>query len=407
MHPFWNAIVKASYPSPLLNPAWSLNVIPAIHVLISAPILQLVPRWVAPNVLTFTGGILLVLSFCLLSYYDWDYRGVASNPSQCPIPPWIWLVCAALMLASHTLDGIDGKQAKRTGSSSPLGRHHLVHMECTNSHSNQWSVFHGNDSYAGELFDHGIDSWSVFLITMTFYSNGGYGRWENGVDNALLPFIATIAGFYVTHWEKYITGTLYLPWFYDISLLVSAHAVHIDTVICIRPCCYLWDSHFTVQSAIFACVFWPFLSMKLRWCNRLLYCLQSITLGNALTFLYGVELYWIYVLPGLELRHAIKWITVLGFFLNLIVSLWNIYVYYRCVQCMSWCYQVHGHVHHMGRRVYHVTEIFFKVRLYTKVFLRRNQTQCSLYLLHLHYMLAKYQHSHWLHYWRSNSQNFS
>ena len=32
---------------------------------------------------------------------------------------------------------------------------------------------------------------------------------------------AILLSFYFSHWEKYITGTLYLPWFYDFSQTVS------------------------------------------------------------------------------------------------------------------------------------------------------------------------------------------
>ena len=47
---------------------------------------------------------------------------------------------------AHTLDGIDGKQARRTGSSSPLG----------------------------EMFDHGLDSWSTSLFLINFISRKFY-----------------------------------------------------------------------------------------------------------------------------------------------------------------------------------------------------------------------------------------
>ena len=43
---------------------------------------------------------------------------------------------------AHTLDGIDGKQARRTGSSSPLG----------------------------EMFDHGLDAWATSLLVVNMYS---------------------------------------------------------------------------------------------------------------------------------------------------------------------------------------------------------------------------------------------
>ncbi len=75
--------------------------------------------------------------------------------------------------------------------------------------------------YTGELFDHGFDSWSTIFLPMSCYSNLGLGRWVGGVDDVYLPCVAGMVGFYCTHWEKYITGTLYLPWAYDITMLVG------------------------------------------------------------------------------------------------------------------------------------------------------------------------------------------
>ena len=39
-----------------------------------------------------------------------------------PIPTWVWLYAGVTQFTAHTLDGIDGKQARRTGTSSPLGK---------------------------------------------------------------------------------------------------------------------------------------------------------------------------------------------------------------------------------------------------------------------------------------------
>lgn len=90
-------------------------------------------------------------------------------------------------------DGTDGKQARRTKTSSPLG----------------------------ELFDHGLDSWVTLFMPVAMYSV--YGRGEGGVD-VFRVFLITIGVqfcFMVSHWEKYITGVLFLPWGYDLSQLVS------------------------------------------------------------------------------------------------------------------------------------------------------------------------------------------
>ena len=54
----------------------------------------------------------------------------------------VWFYSAFAHFMAHTLDGIDGKQARRTGSSSPLG----------------------------EMFDHGLDSWSTSLFLINFIS---------------------------------------------------------------------------------------------------------------------------------------------------------------------------------------------------------------------------------------------
>ena len=58
------------------------------------------------------------------------------------LPSWVWYYSAFALFMAHTLDGTDGKQARRTGSSSPLG----------------------------EMFDHGLDSWSTSLFAINFYS---------------------------------------------------------------------------------------------------------------------------------------------------------------------------------------------------------------------------------------------
>ena len=91
------------------------------------------------------------------------------------------------------LDGTDGKQARRTGTSSPLG----------------------------ELFDHGLDSWASFFLPVACYSV--FGRGEYGVDvfRVYLVLIGVNLCFIASHWEKYNTKILYLPWGYDFSQVVS------------------------------------------------------------------------------------------------------------------------------------------------------------------------------------------
>lgn len=102
-------------------------------------------------------------------------------------------LCSALVFLLLHIDGVDGKQARRTNSSTPLG----------------------------ELFDHGLDSWACIFFVATVYSI--FGREESGVSVATLYYILWVVlfSFILSHWEKYNTGILFLPWGYDVSQVVS------------------------------------------------------------------------------------------------------------------------------------------------------------------------------------------
>ncbi|KAG7301050.1 hypothetical protein JYU34_015425 [Plutella xylostella] len=172
MHPFWNKVV------------------------------ELVPRWVAPNVLTFAGFLLTVANFLLLSHYDYDYTAasavnataaVVNGGVRNVIPGWLWPVLAVFLFLAYTLDGIDGKQARRTQTSGPLG----------------------------EMFDHGLDSYSVFFIPACLYSIFGKGDFSAPPIRMYYIIWNILVSFYFSHWEKYNTGVLYLPWGYDFSMWSS------------------------------------------------------------------------------------------------------------------------------------------------------------------------------------------
>jgi hypothetical protein len=60
--------------------------------------------WVAPNVLTFTGFMFLVLQFLLFSYYDhYFYASDDSHPEYRVVPNFMWLVAALCMFWAHQL----------------------------------------------------------------------------------------------------------------------------------------------------------------------------------------------------------------------------------------------------------------------------------------------------------------
>jgi ethanolaminephosphotransferase len=177
----YNAVDTSPLSNYVMHPLWNV-------------VVTMFPMWVAPNFLTLLGCLLLIVNYVTLSFYDFDYHTTCNDLGivRPPIPRWVFLFCAILHILSHTLDGIDGKQARRTNSSSPLG----------------------------ELFDHGLDTISVLIIVQCMYSLfGTCVEWGGNLWTMHVIYLLTLFGFYLTHWEKFITGILYLPWSYDASQL--------------------------------------------------------------------------------------------------------------------------------------------------------------------------------------------
>ena len=72
------------------------------------------PDWIAPNTLTLLGFMHTVVPFLILFYVSgFDLLG--------DIPNWFCFLQAYSFFAYRMLDEMDGKQARRTGNSSPLG----------------------------------------------------------------------------------------------------------------------------------------------------------------------------------------------------------------------------------------------------------------------------------------------
>ncbi|KAL3070156.1 hypothetical protein niasHS_016865 [Heterodera schachtii] len=153
-------------------------------------VVQFYPRWLAPNVLTFAGALIVMCCYGLVVCFD---PGLSANsatgPAELNIPRWVWLVCGVGTFLAHLLDGTDGKQARRVGASGPTG----------------------------ELFDHGFDSWSTVPFTITIFSLFGRGEFSVEPLTLLAVLIAVQFVFIASHWEKYNTGVLFLSWGYDAS----------------------------------------------------------------------------------------------------------------------------------------------------------------------------------------------
>ena len=129
------------------------------------------PKWLAPNVITVSGFFLNILYFSVTSYYTKLKGG--------EIPPWACFFSAFCYLIYQILDNIDGKQARRTNSSSPLGL----------------------------LVDHGTDACTTFFITCGLGSILAL----NTIYQFILLWIMIIVPFYLNNWEQYVTGEMSLP----------------------------------------------------------------------------------------------------------------------------------------------------------------------------------------------------
>eukprot|EP00985_Skeletonema_marinoi_P009705 scaffold4522_cov145-Skeletonema_marinoi.AAC.11 len=140
----------------LLNPFWTY-------------LTECLPLWLAPNMVTTLGGMHCALAYGVMWYYCPDFD---TTP-----PDWVVMLAGYCAFAYYTLDCMDGKQARRTGSSSPLG----------------------------QLFDHGFDCICTLFFVATFssYLEIGGTHWYNMLQTSLQ------FAFFMAQWEEY--HTLVLP----------------------------------------------------------------------------------------------------------------------------------------------------------------------------------------------------
>ncbi|RNA33640.1 cholinephosphotransferase 1 isoform X2 [Brachionus plicatilis] len=141
---------------PLFQPFWGWLV-------------QQIPLSIAPNLVTIVGLILNVVTSSLFMIYS-------PNGDQ-ELPRWVLFMCSLGLFIYQSLDAIDGKQARRTNSSSPLG----------------------------ELFDHGCDAISTIFVTVAFAVGMKLGK------DPWIMFSMVLLGmsaFYTAHWQTYVTGSL-------------------------------------------------------------------------------------------------------------------------------------------------------------------------------------------------------
>ncbi|CAH0560792.1 unnamed protein product [Brassicogethes aeneus] len=128
-----------------------------------------VPVWLAPNLITILGLVINIITSLILVWFSPDARQEA--------PRWACALCALGLFIYQSLDAIDGKQARRTGTANPLG----------------------------ELFDHGCDSISTVFVALSAciaVQLGHYPGWM------FFQCFCAMTLFYCAHWQTYVSGTL-------------------------------------------------------------------------------------------------------------------------------------------------------------------------------------------------------
>jgi ethanolaminephosphotransferase len=128
-----------------------------------------VPMNIAPNVITLAGLICSVISTACVVHYAPDMTT--------PIDYRILTLFGINLFLYQTLDNMDGQQARRTGTGSPLG----------------------------QLFDHGCDAVNTTLTTIVIAA-----VLELGIEWCTPLLIMNLLTFYMATWAEYHTGILYL-----------------------------------------------------------------------------------------------------------------------------------------------------------------------------------------------------
>jgi len=170
---------------------------------------HLTPTWLAPNAITSIGLCWMILSYCVIWYFcPGMYEANTELNTDYTVPSAVFLLNGCAMLIYQTLDNMDGKQARKTGSSSPLGL----------------------------LFDHGCDALnSIFGSANWIAAMGllpgsvavllGEASGSDNVQNksflsellggdviiATFLILSPMIAFFIATWEQYFTGKLILP----------------------------------------------------------------------------------------------------------------------------------------------------------------------------------------------------
>jgi len=128
-----------------------------------------VPHYIHPNLLTLSGAMFILSGLLTMVVYSPDLKQ--------DIPSWCYLFNALCIFLYQSLDAIDGKHARNSGMSSPIG----------------------------ELWDHGFDALIAGALAIEFCMVLKLG---NNASLAFISIITTMFSFFSAHWQYYCSGYL-------------------------------------------------------------------------------------------------------------------------------------------------------------------------------------------------------
>eukprot|EP00026_Physarum_polycephalum_P009679 Phypoly_transcript_09812.p1 GENE.Phypoly_transcript_09812~~Phypoly_transcript_09812.p1 ORF type:complete len:400 (+),score=47.17 Phypoly_transcript_09812:83-1282(+) len=170
---------------------------------------NLLPRTIAPNVLTLLGLLCSAGAYILIAIDIPHFTESA--------PRWAYFVAAALVFLYLMLDAMDGTQARRTNMASPMG----------------------------ELFDHLCDSLSLTLCVLLISAT-----MRLGPRLSFFFLITFFVPFYASHWDNYNTGNLVMGKFggpTDLLILLTGGLIFTGVV-----GSHIWLHQFTILDHQFA-----------------------------------------------------------------------------------------------------------------------------------------------------------
>jgi ethanolaminephosphotransferase len=136
-------------------------------------VVNIFPIWLAPNIITlFSLGCNIIAASITFFDSGFDFSNELKS-STC-------IIIGLTQFLYQILDNLDGKQARRTGSSSPFGM----------------------------LLDHGCD---IFTNCLTCFNLSHLALLGNNSFYSVTVFIGLILGFYAMTYEEYKLGELHFP----------------------------------------------------------------------------------------------------------------------------------------------------------------------------------------------------